>query len=56
MSRYGCIIESSGGDSALYLADSTPMIAYVNTHIQLEAKRDVAVANSDYGPRVHNKL
>lgn len=50
---YGCIIESIGVDSTLYIADSTPMIAYVNTHIQLEAKRDVAVANNDNGPRVY---
>lgn len=49
---YGCTIETSGADTSVYLADSTPMIAYVNTHIQLEARRDVAVANSDSGPRV----
>lgn len=28
------------------------MIAYVNTHVQLEAKRDVALANKELGPRV----
>eukprot|EP01038_Epipyxis_sp_PR26KG_P007434 gene7434-10130_t len=49
---YGCTIESSGADDALYVADSTPMVAYVNTHVQLEARRDVALANSDFGPRV----
>lgn len=49
---YGCTIESSGADNAIYLADSTPMISYVNTHVQLQAKRDVALNNSDYGPRV----
>lgn len=49
---YGCSLESSGDDSGLYVADSTPMVAYVNTHVQLEARRDVALANKDYGPRV----
>jgi polyribonucleotide 5'-hydroxyl-kinase len=54
---YGCTIETisniTGGDgSSIYVADTTPMIAYVNTHIQLEARRDVALANNDFGPRV----
>ena len=49
---YGCTIESSGDDSGLYETDSTPMVAYVNTHVQLEAKRDVALANKENGPRV----
>lgn len=49
---YGCTLETIGGDSGLYVADSTPMVAYVNTHIQLEARRDVALANKDRGPRV----
>ena len=52
-SWYGCKIESFG-NSSVYKADSTPMVAYVNTHIQLEGRRDVAVANQDYGPRVNN--
>lgn len=50
-SWYGCIIESVGG-SNLYTEPNTPMVAYVNTHSQLEARRDVAVANNDFGPRV----
>ena len=37
---------------SVYKADTTPLVAYVNTHIQLEARRDVALANQDYGPRV----
>jgi polyribonucleotide 5'-hydroxyl-kinase len=49
---YGCTIESSGDDSGLYDTDTTPMVAYVNTHVQLEARRDVALANKDFGPRV----
>ena len=49
---YGCVIEASGEKSTIYVADSTPMVSYVNTHMQLEAKRDVALANSENGPRV----
>lgn len=50
---YGCTIESTGvGEHAIYLAETTPMVAYANTHIQLEARRDVALNNGDYGPRV----
>lgn len=49
---YGCVVEVSGDCSSVYESDSTPMVAYVNTHAQLEAMRDVALANGDYGPRV----
>ena len=28
------------------------MVSYVNTHAQLEAIRDIALANADRGPRV----
>lgn len=49
---YGCMVETSGDCSALYESDSTPMVSYVNTHAQLEAMRDVALANGAYGPRV----
>jgi polyribonucleotide 5'-hydroxyl-kinase len=49
---YGCVIEASGEKSTMYVADSTPMVAYVNTHMQLEARRDVALANGESGPRV----
>jgi len=51
-SWYGCKIECSGGGT-MYKADSTPMVAYVNTHAQLEARRDVAFGNHDFGPRVY---
>ena len=52
-SWYGCKLEaqSSGGEN-LYIADSTPMVSYVNTHAQLEFRRDVALSNQDIGPRV----
>lgn len=50
---YGCHLESvSSPGVELYQADTTPMIAYVNTHIQLEARRDVALAAEDHGPKV----
>lgn len=49
---YGCSIESYGGECSIYVTDSTPMIAYVNTHVQLQAMRDVALNNSENGPRV----
>ena len=48
---YGCVIESTGSGQ-IYESDSTPMVAYVNTHVQLEAMRDVAFANGERGPRV----
>ena len=50
-SWYGCVIESVG-KCQIYDSDSTPMISYVNTHAQLEAIRDIALANGDRGPRV----
>ena len=52
-SWYGCMIETVGNNEiAMYISDSTPMVSYVNTHIQLEARRDVALANGSDGPRV----
>ena len=50
---YGCkLIEISGSCKISYVSTDTPMTAIVNTHAQLEAKRDVALANSEKGPRV----
>lgn len=40
---YGCTIETTGWVSSIYVAKETPMKAYVNTHAQLEARRDKAV-------------
>lgn len=53
-SWYGCEIETVSESSRMhiYISDSTPMVSYVNTHMQLEARRDVALANGDSGPRV----
>ena len=54
-SWYGCTLETSGADSSLYVADSTPMVAYMNIHIQLESRRDYALAENEIGPRVSIK-
>lgn len=35
----------------VYISEETPMVAYVNTHIQLEARRDRALAAGGRGPR-----
>ena len=51
-SWYGCKLEVTGNSQSAYISSETPMIAYVNTHAQLETKRDVALANSENGPRV----
>lgn len=49
---YGCKLQTVSENASTYVSDSTPMVAYVNTHMQLEARRDAALANQDYGPRV----
>lgn len=50
---YGCHLESKATAGVeLYQADTTPMTAYVNTHIQLEARRDAALSAENNGPRV----
>lgn len=52
-SWYGCKIEMSPPNiEGVYISDTTPMVAYVNTHSQLEARRDAALSNNDDGPRV----
>lgn len=40
---YGCTIETTGWVSSIYVAQETPMKSYVNTHAQLEARRDKAL-------------
>ncbi len=50
---YGCTVETSPSTlDNVYCSDSTPMVEYVNTHGQLEARRDAAMANKEPGPRV----
>lgn len=54
-STQGSTSSSSRFASDIYATQSSsdsPMVGYVNTHIQLEARRDVALANNDRGPRV----
>jgi polyribonucleotide 5'-hydroxyl-kinase len=50
---YGCkVVEVSGSCKIAYESSDTPMVAVVNAHALLEAKRDVALANAEKGPRV----
>lgn len=54
---FGCKLEVRGSCKSKYLAkagenDLGNMVALVNAHIQLEAMRDVALANGEDGPRV----
>lgn len=50
---YGCkIVEVSGTCKMSYVSSETPMVAVANAHALLEAKRDVALANVEKGPRV----
>lgn len=50
---YGCTLElDCPEECTIYESDKTPMVAYVNTHAQLEARRDVALESGDFGPRV----
>ncbi len=51
-SWYGCKLKTFSENARSYVSDSTPMVAIVNTHMQLEARRDVAVKNQDFGPRI----
>jgi len=46
---YGCKLrvhglDPSGAKSMAYVSEETPLVAYVNTHAQLEARRDHAAA------------
>lgn len=55
---YGCTLETRGWVSSIYVAQDTPMKSYVNTHAQLEARRDKALQalqaghSNVTGPRV----
>ena len=54
-SWYGCKVETTGSsDTIIHLTEpgETPMVAYVNTHSQIEARRDDALASGENGPRV----
>lgn len=49
---YGCTLETVSASENIYQTDSTPMVSYINTHAQLEAMRDVALAAGLDGPNV----
>ncbi|KAM3567347.1 hypothetical protein VYU27_010505, partial [Nannochloropsis oceanica] len=48
---YGAVFETSESEG-VYVSEETPMVAYANTHAQLEARRDAALASEGQGPRV----
>jgi len=48
----GCTIRTEGTCQAIYTSNETPMATIVNINAQLEARREVAMANGDSGPRV----
>ncbi len=53
-SWYGCKLITFGTCKAMYDSNDTNMVAIVNTHAQLEARRDIALVNGDIGPKVRN--
>mmetsp|Transcript_909 Transcript_909/g.905 ORF Transcript_909/g.905 Transcript_909/m.905 type:complete len:469 (+) Transcript_909:83-1489(+) len=48
----GCKVKTEGNCEAIYISHETPMVNIININAQLEARRDVALANDDRGPRV----
>ncbi|QSL64264.1 hypothetical protein MERGE_000420 [Pneumocystis wakefieldiae] len=48
----GCVIDVKGTPSVHYIADETPMLAYLNLHFAIENLRKEAMKNHDNGPRV----
>jgi hypothetical protein len=48
----GCKLRTEGNCEAIYTSHETPMVNVININAQLEARRDVALANADRGPRV----
>ena len=49
---HGCKILITGTCSVEYIANETPMLSYLNTHIALEQRRVLATQNNKAGPRV----
>eukprot|EP00123_Amoebidium_parasiticum_P011578 comp20797_c0_seq1/m.27355 comp20797_c0_seq1/g.27355 ORF comp20797_c0_seq1/g.27355 comp20797_c0_seq1/m.27355 type:complete len:423 (-) comp20797_c0_seq1:185-1453(-) len=47
----GCRLEVRGTPGITYVSDSTPMLAYINTHMALEQRRAAAEKNKTPGPR-----
>jgi hypothetical protein len=52
----GCKLRTEGNCEAIYTSHETPMVNVININAQLEARRDVALANNDHGPRVISLL
>ncbi|EMR11267.1 hypothetical protein PNEG_00297 [Pneumocystis murina B123] len=48
----GCVIDVKGTPSVHYIADETPMLAYMNLHFAIENLRTEAMKKDEEGPRV----
>lgn len=46
------LVEIVGKPESSYIASQNPMIIYLNTHCALDARRQSALENGTYGPRV----
>lgn len=49
---FGCVLEVGGTPDVAYVSEETPMNSYLNTHAQLQRRRELAVAKRAAGPRV----
>ncbi|KAG0039779.1 Cleavage polyadenylation factor subunit clp1 [Podila clonocystis] len=49
---HGCKLQIQGTCSVEYIANETPMISYLNTHLALEQRRVMTSQNNGQGPRV----
>ncbi|KAF9941838.1 hypothetical protein BGZ67_003928 [Mortierella alpina] len=49
---HGCKLQIQGACSVEYIANETPMISYLNTHLALEQRRVLATQSNGKGPRV----
>ncbi|ORX91606.1 Clp1-domain-containing protein, partial [Basidiobolus meristosporus CBS 931.73] len=49
---HGCTFELAGKCAVEYVANETPMISYLNTHLALENLRERAEATNSGGPRI----
>ncbi|KAG0346778.1 Cleavage polyadenylation factor subunit clp1 [Podila humilis] len=49
---HGCKLQIQGTCSVEYIANETPMVSYLNTHLALEQRRVLATQNKRQGPRV----
>lgn len=49
---FGCALEVAGAPDVAYASEETPMSSYLNTHAQLQRRRELAAAKRSAGPRV----